>query len=1363
MPILRRHCRAAAIGLAEARLVWMSAANAPAEQAASQSAEAANALTSSQELEIRAQYVGRVAGYLAEQRNGEGEEAFADRVSSSLALREVLQDTGAWKEYYEERMERLEKEEKKLRVIVPEGKEDNFPVFTGLPNNHLDIPDTLLDTGLNGLFSTANFDDDAFAHLARARAIREFLELEYTRVKNGPTLKAEWDTEYRAWMPRIKKVERHAKAVLELRIVDWEKALLEGLTDDPSTAQKASIRNVTFEADKWLVQTAANTNKGPNGVGEELIALGLGGSDNTLTGFEAARERLAENDKQMEAADKQVKEAMKAWKDARKAHERAQKATKEATDAWREAGRRNPSPEFTEKQNAEAAETAAKTAMNAAAKVAEQALAVHATVDAIREVTSGGIGAGLVGDGGLRTRLLRTEFNLGKSSDATGTLRTIANRGDIKGFVFGSTEGLYERAALEVGEVIDERFPNLEQRTREFLIFAALQAPRKSGGSIQELFANMSNGQLAVIQKKLGQPPIIAAPTAADNALPKWLDIRLKDFEKMEGAQHSHLEKAWNSFETEHQVDLGLSLHNLRAALAAGKINTVDFSRPTGQEEPPITAKTGAEWKTAWENIIVFSGADDAQKEAAQNAFFAEGEAAVELRYEFLSLVTAKRTYEILGQDQSLQSAEHKDLSQWVEKGADAYMDMLTGSPVEMGLAVVMAFFAIRGLFGGGGKIGSAVKWAVLGLGAAKLYENTTGENIFEQTGLAGGAEKLKSATTMAVTLNKADRAIANGYQPGELEKGYLDTATNRYAIADAMANDTLGDLVDWEKTHSMAGTQTAADMAKNMPDGLKDLSQPAEDHTRAIMGLGFLRVVYATTAGEENRYNIDKGRELFQHRAQQIAEASTSNGYADWKDVPLKEVLRSQHTLQDYQNSIDENRGVLDYSAEVIDWAQGFLETTGDTIFKGKIGAMTWLNNMRQTYGQAMIDNMKQWTVAGMDGAKDAWRFIKLKHEGMEVTIHQGAELAKFAITAPFYMGVEGTKWVIDATHENAPAVLAKLRAEWERNLLPEVEGLWNVTTSKFELNGIDTEGNLFEGIASTEIARHTALLNLFGIDANGNVVGGDSEGNRKLRMAIMHTYDFINTAQLVKFLEKVALDTNIEKMIKEVNKGKTQANQIDDATKLTTDDIIKTLLRGGLLGTMASLMRGLEATTNAAGVGLIHGANILFPADEHISPQALRSYASVGTWLDETSFAMKILSEDNNAQSGGDIVTLDDVFDKHDTQIQEAAERNGEMLLSIRARMKTVVRDMLKVNQQASEEDILAAIFLKDKVKISNTESITLEAFFEKYADEIQEAADNLTVSVRNIQMKITNALKAKINAGAIATKDELLAAMQ
>ena len=1362
MPILRRHCRAAATGLAEARLVWMSAANAPAEQAASQSAEAANALTSSQELEIRAQYVGEVANYLAEQRDGEDGEAFADRVANSLALREVLQDKDAWEKYYEERMERLKEEEAKLRVIVgPKDGERPIPDFTGLTNQHLDIPDTLLDADLNGLFSTANFDDDAFAHLARARAIREFLELEYTRVKNGPTLKAKWDAEYRAWMLRIKEVERHAKAVLELRIVEWERALLEGLTDDPSTAQKASIRTVTFDPSEWLVQTAANTNKGPNGVGEELIALGLGGSENTLTGFADARERLAENDKQMEAADKQVKEAMKAWKDARKAHRRARKATKEATDAWREAGSLNSSAEFTAKDDAEKAETAAKAAMNNAAKVAEQALAVYATVDAIREVTSGGIGAGLVGDGGLRTRLLRTEFNLGKSSDATGTLRTIANRGDIKGFVFGSTEGLYERAALEVDEVIDTRFPNLEQRTREFLIFAALQAPSNSANSIQGLFKGMTNLHLAIIQKKLGQPPAFAAPTSEDDILPRWLDIKLEDFEKMEGAQHSHLDKAWNSFETEHQVDLGLSLHNLRAALAAGKINTVDFARPTGQEEPPITAKTGAEWKTAWENIIVFSGADDAQKETAKDAFFAED--AADLRYEFLSLVTAKRTYEILGQDQSLQSAEHKDLSQWVEKGADAYMDMLTGSPVEMGLAVVMAFFAIRGLFGGGGKIGSAVKWAVLGLGAAKLYENTTGENIFEQTGLAGGAEKLKSATTMAVTLNKADRAIANGYQPGELEKGYLDTATNRYAIADAMANDTLGDLVDWEKTHSMAGTQTAADMAKNMPDGLKDLSQPAEDHTRAIMGLGFLRVVYATTAGEENRYNIDKGRELFQRRAQQIAEASTSNGYADWKDVPLKEVLRSQHTLQDYQNSIDENRGVLDYSAEVLDWAESFLEKTGDTIFKGKIGAMTWLNNMRQTYGQAMIDNMKQWTVAGMEGAKDAWRFIKLKHEGMEVTIHQGAELAKFAITAPFYMGVEGTKWVIDATHENAPAVLAKLRAEWERNLLPEVEGLWNVTTNAFNLEGVNTSGKLFEG-TSNSADRANKLFALFGIDANGNVINGASEGSRDLRVAMMHSYDFINTRQLANFLSVVSLDINTKKMIQEINIGKTAADKIDldaqnanEAAKaLTTDDIIKTLLRGGLLGTMASIMRGLQGATNASGEYIIKGVNLLF---DDINETAMHIDAATGTWMDKSSFSSDILRKD----AAGSITTLDEFFEANHADIQAAATRNGETPSSIHGRMQEVVLKMLKANQQASEQDILAAIFLKDEVKISDTESITLEQFFEKYADEIQEAADNLTVSVRNIQMKITNALKAKINAGAIATKDELLAAMQ
>ena len=1291
MPILRRHCRAAAIGLAEARLVWMAAsATTPLEQANS-SAEEANALTSSQELEIRAQYVGEVADYLAEQRNGEDEKDFADRVANSLALREVLQAPEAWKEYYEERMERLEREEASLRVIVgPKNSERPIPGLADLPNDHLRIPETLLDPRLNGLFNTANFDDPAFAHLARARAIREFLELEYTREKSGATPKAKWDTEYRQWMPQIERVERHAKAVLELRIVHWEKALLTGLTNSPSTAQEASIRTVAFDPGEWLVQTAANATKPPNGVGQELIALGLYGSEKTLTGFKAARERLAENDEQMEAADKQVKEAMKAWKEARKAHERAQKAAKEAREAWDAAGSPASGDLFNNKETAIAAETAAKTAMNTAAEIAESALAVYATVDAIRELTSGGIRAGLVGDGGLRTRLLRTEFNLGKSSDATGTLRTIANRGDIKGFVFGSTEGLYERAALEVGEVIDKQFPNLEQRTREFLIFAALQAPSDSGGSIQELFANMSNGQLAVIQKKLGQPPIIAAPTAADNALPKWLDIRLKDFEQMEGAQHSHLDKAWNSFESEHRVDLGLSMHNLRAAVAAGKINTVDFARPTGQEDPPITAKTGAEWKAAWENIIVFSGADDAQKEAAQNAFFAEGDAEAELRYEFLSLVTAKRTYEILGQDQSLQSAEHKDLSQWVEKGADAYMDMLTGSPVEMGLAVVMAFFAIRGLFGGGGKIGSAVKWAVLGLGAAKLYENTTGENIFEQTGLAGGAEKLKSATTMAVTLNKADRAIANGYQPGELEKGYLDTATNRYAIADAMANDTLGDLVDWEQTHSMAGTQTAADMAKNMPDGLKDLSQPAEDHTRAIMGLGFLRVVYATTAGEENRYNIDKGRKLFQRRAQQIAEASASNGYADWKDVPLKEVLRSQHTLQDYQNSIDENRGVLDYSAGVIDWAQGFLETTGDTIFKEKIGVMTWLNNMRQTYGQAMIDNMKQWTVAGMDGAKDAWRFIKLKHEGMEVTIHQGAELAKFSITAPFYMGVEGTKWVIDATHENAPAVLAKLRAEWERNLLPEVEGLWNVTTNAFDLEGVDTAGNLFERATDTA-GRKDELLKLFGIDANGEVVSNDSEGNRKLRIAIMHTYDFIDTAQLVKFLEKVALDTNIEKMIKEVNKGKTQADQIDDATKLTTDDIIKTLLRGGLLGTMASIMRGLQGATNASGEYIIKGVNLLF---DDINETAMHIDAATGTWMDKSSFSTDILEADNAAGNYGNIITLGDFFAKHYADIQARADDNGEAVDTVHDWLRDKVREVLGNNEQLTEAQLIALV---------------------------------------------------------------------
>ena len=1289
MPILRRHCRAAAIGLAEARLVWMAAASAAPTEQASQDPEVANALTSSQEMEIRAQYVGEVAGYLAEQRNGEDEEVFADRVASSLALREVLQDLGTWKEYYEERMGRLEKEEKKLRVIVPEGQEDDFPVFTGLPNDHLDIPDALLDAGLNGLFSTANFDDPAFAHLARARAIREFLELEYTRVKNGPTLKAKWDAEYRAWMLRIKEVERHAKAVLELRIVHWERALLTGLTNNPSAAQEASIRTVTFDPKDWLVQTAANATKPPNGVGEDPIALGLDRSNNTLTGFETARERLAENDKQMEAADKQVKEAMKAWKEARKAHERAQKATEAATKAWVAAGRPGSGGLFDDKEAAITDETAAKAAMNNAAKVAEQALAVHATVDAIREVTSGGIGAGLVGDGGLRTRLLRTEFNLGKSSDATGTLRTIANRGDIKGFVFGSTEGLYERAALEVDEIVNKRFPNLEQRTREFLIFAALQT--KSGDTnsqtLKDIIKAITEKEILTIQKILQTNEYPSVPAIA--GLP--LEIVQKTFEafrEMEGAQHSHLDKAWNSFETEHQVDLGLSLHNLRAALAAGKINTVDFARPTGQEEPPITAKTGAEWKTAWENIIVFSGADDAQKETAKDAFFAED--AADLRYEFLSLVTAKRTYEILGQDQSLQSAEHKDLSQWVEKGADAYMDMLTGSPVEMGLAVVMAFFAIRGLFGGGGKIGSAVKWAVLGLGAAKLYENTTGENIFEQTGLAGGAEKLKSATTMAVTLNKADRAIANGYQPGELEKGYLDTATNRYAIADAMANDTLGDLVDWEKTHSMAGTQTAADMAKNMPDGLKDLSQPAEDHTRAIMGLGFLRVVYATTAGEENRYNIDKGRELFQRRAQQIAEASTSNGYADWKDVPLKEVLRSQHTLQDYQNSIDENRGVLDYSAGVIDWAQGFLETTGDTIFKEKIGVMTWLNNMRQTYGQAMIDNMKQWTVAGMDGAKDAWRFIKLKHEGMEVTIHQGAELAKFAITAPFYMGVEGTKWVIDATHENAPAVLAKLRAEWERNLLPEVEGLWNVTTNAFDLEGVDTAGNLFERATDTA-GRKDELLKLFGIDANGEVVSNDSEGNRKLRIAIMHTYDFIDTAQLVKFLEKVALDTNIEKMIKEVNKGKTQADQIDDATKLTTDDIIKTLLRGGLLGTMASIMRGLQGATNASGEYIIKGVNLLF---DDINETAMHIDAATGTWMDKSSFSTDILEADNAAGNYGNIITLGDFFAKHYADIQARADDNGEAVDTVHDWLRDKVREVLGNNEQLTEAQLIALV---------------------------------------------------------------------
>ena len=1288
MPILRRHCRAAAIGLAEARLVWMAAASAAPTEQASQDPEVANALTSSQEMEIRAQYVGEVADYLAEQRNGEGEEAFADRVSSSLALREVLQDTGAWKEYYEERMERLEKEEKKLRVIVPEGKEDNFPVFTGLPNNHLDIPEALLDAGLNGLFSTANFDDPAFAHLARARAIREFLDIGTTKPKSGPQDKVGWGNQKDLWMDRIKKVERHAKAVLELRIVHWERALLTGLTKDPEAAHDASIRTVAFDPGEWLVQTAANTNKGPNGVGEELIALGLGGSDNTLTGFADARERLAENDKQMEAADKQVKEAMKAWKDARKAHKRAQKAKKQATDAWREAGRPGSGGLFDDKEAAITDETAAKTAMNTAAEIAESALAVYATVDAIREVTSGGIRAGLVGDGGLRTRLLRTEFNLGKSSDATGTLRTIANRGDIKGFVFGSTEQLYQRAALEVGEVIDERFPNLEQRTREFLIFAALQT--KSGDTnsqtLKDIIKAITEKEILTIQKILQTNEYPSVPAIA--GLP--LEIVQKTFEafqEMEGAQHSHLDKAWNSFETEHQVDLGLSLHNLGAALAAGKINTVDFSRPTGQEDPPITAKTGAEWKAAWENIIVFSGADDAQKEAAQNAFFAEGDAEADLRYEFLSLVTAKRTYEILGQDQSLQSAEHKDLSQWVEKGADAYMDMLTGSPVEMGLAVVMAFFAIRGLFGGGGKIGSAVKWAVLGLGAAKLYENTTGENIFEQTGLAGGDEKLKSATTMAVTLNKADRAIANGYQPGGLEKDYLDTATNRYAIADAMANDTLGDLVDWEKTHSMAGTQTAADMAKNMPDGLKDLSQPAEDHTRAIMGLGFLRVVYATTAGEENRYNIDKGRELFQHRAQQIAEASTSNGYANWKDVPLKEVLRSQHTLQDYQNSIDENRGVLDYSAEVLEWAESFLEKTGDTIFKGKIGAMTWLNNMRQTYGQAMIDNMKQWTVAGMDGAKDAWRFIKLKHEGMEVTIHQGAELAKFAITAPFYMGVEGTKWVIDATHENAPAVLAKLRAEWERNLLPEVEDLWNVTTNALDLEGVNTSGKLFEG-TSNSADRANKLFALFGIDANGNVVGGDSEGNQKLRMAIMHTYDFINTAQLVKFLEKVALDTNIEKMIKEVNKGKTQANQIDDATKLTTDDIIKTLLRGGLLGTMASIMRGLQGATNASGEYIIKGVNLLF---DDINETAMHIDAATGTWMDKSSFSTDILKADNAAGNYGNIITLGDFFAEQHIAIQERADYNGEAVDTVHDWLRDEVREALGNDGQINENQLI------------------------------------------------------------------------
>ena len=1345
MPILRRHCRAAAIGLAEARLVWMAdGTNNTPEISTYTDAEINESLRTRQQIEIQAQYAINAAQYLSKpignEENEDDEEAereaFANRMGSSLTLQEVLRDKDAWQEYREERFKSIEEKIKEIKEEYPGDHQfSDFNALFGSNNNLVQVPSELLGMKSGKLFDTANADDPAFARLAMATAIEQWLKMEITRPPNTDAdVVVAWKRQKNRWMEQIAKVKKENTQWLNLRILQWEQAMLKGLIKDNPTAVDVSVRNITFDEDTFIVQTANNNdaNTAP-ATGQEKISVGLT-NGNKLTGFEDAYKRLEANADVIEEIEEAAKKAIDAWETA--------------VDAWKKAT-------GTDK-------TSKKRDMDTAWKTAQKALAALGIVQGVQYVTNGSIADNAFRDGQVFKRLISTQAALGKSFDVSETIRSIAKRGSIAGTVLGKPESLYIRAVALVGEEVDKKFPNASQRAREFLIFAALQAPHDAAKSVEELIKGITDTEMLVIEAALQSGVYPNPPNGTTPILPAWITKNiLDDFPNVENSRKQPLDIAWENFEQNHEMDLGLTLHNLRAAVEAEKINTSSFFGKEGE------AKSTEDWLEAWGAIVVFTGDD---QETAKNKFFEDSPQAAAVRDEFLTILTKTRFIESLGRDQSLQSAEHKDLSQWIEKGADAYMDMLNGSPVEMGLAVVMAFFAIRGLFGGGGKIGSAVKWAVLGLGAAKLYENTTGESIFDQVGVTDPT-RLVSATTIAVTLNKADRAEENGgylVQSGSLQEKYLDSSTNRYAIASAMENETMGDLMDWEETHHNNGTDEAEAIAANMPDGLESLQQPKEDTQRAIMGIGFLRVVYELTAGKENQYNADIGRKLFKERAEAIAAASANNGYSNWRDVPLGEVLRSQHTLQDYQNSMDENRTLLDLGQDVLSWAEETFESIKDTTGMKKIEFIAWLQIIKQTYGEQMLETIKDWGISGLEAGQGAWEFIKLKYRGMEVTIHQTLEITKIAVSTPFILAKESAEWVIDTTHTNTPAVLAWLKHEWTNNLAPEVHDAWDVVseTAFPEVPGM--QENLFESTQNAD-QRTTALLNLFGIEASGNINNQDP-AITKIRTAMMHTYGFINTQELADFLEKVAADENVATMIEQINIGKVETDKIDvdgnintAAQKLTTQDITKALLRGGTLGFMASLMRGLEATTNAAGVGLIHGANILFPADEHISPQALRSYASVGTWLDETSFAMKILSEDNNAQSGGDIVTLDDVFDKHDTQIQEAAERNGEMLLSIRARMKTVVRDMLKVNQQASEQDILAAIFLKDKVKISNTESITLEAFFEKYADEIQEAANNLTVSVRNIQMKITNALKAKINAGAIATKDALLTAMQ
>ena len=1342
MPILRRHCRAAAIGLAEARLVWMAdGTNNTPEISTYTDAEINESLRTRQQIEIQAQYAINAAQYLSKpignEENEDDEEvereAFANRMGSSLALQEVLRDEDAWKEYREERLESIGEKIKEINEEHPDGHQfSDFNTLLQNNNNLVQVPSELLEMTSEKLFDTANADDPAFARLAMATAIEQWLKMEITRPPNTDADGVvAWKRQKNRWMEQIAKVKKENTQWLNLRILQWEQAMLKGLIKDNPTAVDVSVRNITFDASTFIVQTANNNNTDTSpDIGQSKISVGLT-NGNKLTGFEDAYKRLEANAEVIKKIEEAAKKAIDAWETA--------------VDAWKKA---TPTDKISKKR-----------AMDTAWETAQKALAALGMVQGVQYVTNGSITDNAFRDGQVFKRLISTQAALGKSFDVSETIRSTAKRSGIAGTVLGKPESLYIRAVALVGEEVDKQFPNASQRAREFLIFAALQAPHDAAKSVEELIKGITDTEMLVIEAALQSGVYPNPPNGTTPILPAWITKNiLDDFPNVENSRKQPLDIAWESFEQNHEMDLGLTLHNLRTAVEAEKINTSSFFGKEGE------VKSTEDWLEAWGAIVVFTGDDQG---AAKDRFFEDSPQAAAVRDEFLTILTKTRFIESLGRDQSLQSAEHKDLSQWIEKGADAYMDMLNGSPVEMGLAVVMAFFAIRGLFGGGGKIGSAVKWAVLGLGAAKLYENTTGESIFDQVGVTDPT-RLVSATTIAVTLNKADRAEENGgylVQPGSLQEKYLDSSTNRYAIASAMENETMGDLIDWEETHHNNGTDEAEAIAANMPDGLESLQQPKEDTQRAIMGIGFLRVVYELTAGKENQYNADIGRKLFKERAEAIAAASANNGYSNWRDVPLGEVLRSQHTLQDYQNSMDENRTLLDLGQDVLSWAEETFESIKDTTGMKKIEFIAWLQIIKQTYGEQMLETIKDWGISGLEAGQGAWEFIKLKYRGMEVTIHQTLEITKIAVSTPFILAKESAEWVIDTTHTNTPAVLAALKYEWANNLAPEVYDAWGVVSGEAFPEVSSVQENLFASAVDTQ-GRKTALLNLFGIEASGNINSQDL-AIEKIRTAMMHTYGFINTQELADFLEKVAADENVATMIEQINIGKVETDKIDvdgnintAAQKLTTQDITKALLRGGTLGFMASLMRGLEATTNAAGVGLIHGANILFPADEHISPQALRSYASVGTWLDETSFAMKILSEDNNAQSGGDIVTLDDVFDKHDTQIQEAAERNGEMLLSIRARMKTVVRDMLKVNQQASEQDILAAIFLKDEVKISDTESITLETFFEQYADKVRDTASRKSESIQAIKTEISGILQANIAANQETKEQDLLA---